>query len=791
MALHRVHARAPAALRLAPHGLLALLCGGLLAALAAAAPVAGAAGAAVAAALAAGGCALRGRAGPALALLGAAVALAGWAWGTARLAATAAPRLDLPARASGAVVVDATPVPDGRGGVRARAVASGLALEPGGPVPDGTRLLLDLDDGRSPPGLGDRLRVEGRMRPAADRDDPGWWRRWLARQAIAGRLRPDVATPDGRRGGPAGLRDRWRRWTAASAGAGLEGDRRELVRGMALGGGAGLSQEAADAFRDAGLWHLLAVSGQNVTVVAVAALALLMAAGLRRRAAVAGAAAVMAAYCLACEGGASVGRAGIVGGLGLVAELRSSPRERWYLLLAGLALLLAHQPRAIGDPGLQLSFAAVAGLFTIAPPLAAWLRGWLPGRVADLAAMAGAAGLATAPVLVWQFGRLSLAGLALNVVAVPLAAPVVVLALAGIAAGALLPAAGVALAWVAGLGAAALLAAARAAAAIPGAAVDVPGWAGPLLVPLGVAPPLVARALGPGEGGARLRALPWRALAVAAAAAAAAALAGWALTRPGPPPPWPAAPAVTALDVGQGDAILLRSPEGAAALVDAGPPGPPAPVAAALARLGVRRLDALILTHDSLDHVGGGIAVLDRVDVGVVLHEPAPEDGFAPAHRRVTDAARARGVPVGELRAGSRLTAGRWGLRVLSPARGRVAGQDPNPASLVALASADGLDVLLTADAESDALARLSLPRVDVLKVSHHGSEDPGLAPVLGRLRPAAALISAGEGNPFRHPRPETLAALAAAGVAAWRTDRSGDVTATASGPGVAVAASR
>ena len=128
---------------------------------------------------------------------------------------------------------------------------------------------------------------------------------------------------------------------------------------------------------------------------------------------------------------------------------------------------------------------------------------------------------------------------------------------------------------------------------------------------------------------------------------------------------------------------------------------------------------------------------------------------------------------------------------MLSPARGRVAGQDPNPASLVALASADGLDVLLTADAESDALSRLTLPRVDVLKVSHHGSEDPGLGPVLARLRPAAALISAGEGNPFRHPRPETLAALAVAGVAAWRTDRSGDVTATASGTGVAVAPSR
>lgn len=783
----RGHPRAPARLRITPHALLVAWCAGLLVALTAGAPL----GPVAAATAVAGGSAIvaaaRRRAGPALALLAAALALAGWAWGTARLAATEAPRLELPARASGTAVIDATPVPDGRGGWRARAVAEAIVVDEGRAVPAGTRLLLDIDVAADPPELGARVRLQGRLRPAAGAGAPGWWRRWLARQSIAARMRPASLRVVGRRGGLQGLRDGWRRWTAAHAGAGLDGDRGALVRGMALGGGAGLSEGAADAFRDAGLWHLLAVSGQNVAVVAVATLGLLTALGVRRRPAVAGAAAAMVAYCLACEGGASVARAGIVGGLGLLAELRSAPRERWYLLLAGLALLLAHQPRAIGDPGLQLSFAAVAGLFLIAPPLAAWFRGWVPGRVADLAAMAGAAGLATAPVLVWQFGRLSLAGLALNVVAVPLAAPVVVLALAGMVAGAVVPVGGVALAWVAGLGAQALLLASRAAAAIPGAAVDLPAGAAPLLIPLAAAPPLLALALAPG-GPARLRRVPWIAVGLAAAALLAG---GWALLRPGPPPPWPAAPALTALDVGQGDAILLRSPEGAAALVDAGPPGEPAPALRALERLGVGRLDALVLTHDSLDHVGGGEDLLRRLDVGMVLHEPAPADGFAPAHRRVTEAARAAGVPVRGLRAGSRLAVGGWRVTVLSPERGRAAGQDPNPASLVALASAGGLGVLLTADAESDALARLALSRVDVLKVSHHGSEDPGLADVLARIRPAAAVISAGEGNPFGHPRPETTTALAEAGVGVWRTDLSGDVTVTAAGAGVAVAPSR
>jgi len=164
--------------------------------------------------------------------------------------------------------------------------------------------------------------------------------------------------------------------------------------------------------------------------------------------------------------------------------------------------------------------------------------------------------------------------------------------------------------------------------------------------------------------------------------------------------------------------------------------------------------------------------------VGAVLSPVPPEDGWLPWARAALDDARRRGVPVGELRAGSALRVGPWTVRVLNPRGPRPAGADPNPWSLVALASSGPLEVLLTADAESDALRRLVTGRVDVLKVSHHGSEDPGLPGELARMRPRVALISAGEGNAFRHPRPETLAALAQAGVAAWRTDRSGDVTA-------------
>jgi competence protein ComEC len=215
-------------------------------------------------------------------------------------------------------------------------------------------------------------------------------------------------------------------------------------------------------------------------------------------------------------------------------------------------------------------------------------------------------------------------------------------------------------------------------------------------------------------------------------------------------------------------------------------------VIAALRREGVTRLDALVMTHDSLDHVGGAIDILDRMPVAVVMHPPDPVDGWEPACRAVIAEAAARGVPIREISAGTRFALGTgWSVRVLSPAGARPVGADPNPYSLVAIASSGTFDVLLTADAESDALRRLVTGSVEVLKVSHHGSEDTGLPEVLLRLRPRVALISAGQDNAFRHPRPETLAALSARGVATWRTDRAGDVSVSVNGGTLVVDGSR
>jgi competence protein ComEC len=723
----------------------------------------------------------RGRAGPAAIVLVVAAGAAGWTWGGARLAATAPPALRLPATVAGTLVLDVRPTPDAGGRPRARGTVERLAGRD--PVPRGTHVLVDLPPG--PAGsapAGARVRVTGRLEPAADRSDPGWWHAYVARLTIAGRLRATTAVVVGRRGGVAGLRDGWRGWAQDRVAAGLAGDRAALVRGMALGGGAGLSPDAAQAFRAAGLWHLLAVSGQNVAVVALAALAGLRALGVGRRPAVVVAGLLLAAYCLACDGGASVARAGVAGGLGVLAELRSGARERWYVLLAGLAGLLAVQPRSLGDPGLQLSFAAVVGLFAVAPTLVAWLRGWLPVRLAELAGLTLGAGLATAPVLVWNFGRLSLVGLIVNVAAVPMAGPVVVLALAGLVVGAVVPAAGLALTWIAGLGADLLLLAARAAARVPGATVEPPSAAAVGLIALAAAPPVVGRWLRRPRRPRAARRRPVAALLAAGATVAVAA--GVPLPGGRGAPPWPATPAVTTLDVGEGDAILLRGPGGAAALVDGGPPGPPAPVLAALRRQGVRRLDAVLLTHGDRDHVGGVPEVLAHERIGIVVRPPLPPS--TEALQAITRAAAGRRVPVRSVLAGASVRVGVWRLRVLWPDRPPPAGTAPNDAALVVLASAGRFDALLAADAESPVLLRLPLRPVEVLKVAHHASADPGLPSVLRRLRPAEALVSVGP-NPYGHPVPATLAALRAAGSRVWRTDRSGDVTVRAAPGGDAV----
>jgi competence protein ComEC len=250
------------------------------------------------------------------------------------------------------------------------------------------------------------------------------------------------------------------------------------------------------------------------------------------------------------------------------------------------------------------------------------------------------------------------------------------------------------------------------------------------------------------------------------------------LTRPEPIREPPVGLRVTFLDVGQGDAVLLETRR-ARILVDQGPPEGDA--AQQLRELGIRSLTALVLTHPQRDHVGGAADVIRRIDVAQVLDPDLEATG--PEYEAAIAAAQAREVPVRRIRAGATFRAGGLVLRALWPVDEGTALEDPNLNAVVLVASYGQTDVLLPADAESAVTARLPLPEVEVLKVAHHGSADPGLEGELRELRPRIAVISCGRDNEYGHPTPETLAALEAVpALALYRTDEDGRVVVTSDG---------
>jgi competence protein ComEC len=237
------------------------------------------------------------------------------------------------------------------------------------------------------------------------------------------------------------------------------------------------------------------------------------------------------------------------------------------------------------------------------------------------------------------------------------------------------------------------------------------------------------------------------------------------------------------IDVGQGDAIALRGPAGRWVLVDAGPPaesGDPGahPVVRELARRGVRHLDALVLTHPHLDHIGGATAVLRAFDVGVV-YDPGLPAG-SPEYLEVLELSASEGVPWRAARAGDRIEAAGLVIDVLSPPVGVEPAEDANVTSVVLRVSFGELDVLLTGDAytdvERDVLAGVPSD-LEILKVGHHGSDTSTDSLLLARAHPEVALVSAGRFNRYGHPDPDIIARLEQAGARVWRTDRNGTVS--------------
>ena len=733
----------------APHALAASLAVGLAAA--------NAARVAVSVVVAAGVLALAAAVSPraAVPLFAAALLLAGWWWGSVRVEALDSSVLrGRVGEAELARVVVTGPARRSPFSIRVPADVrhfGDLALR--------ERVLLELPPGRAPP-QGAVLELVATVALPREPEEGFDERAWLHARGVHVVLDGGAWRVVGRRGGVLGLGDRLRAHLAANIAPGVGGERRAVIAGIVLGEDEGLSEPLRDSFRASGLYHLLAVSGQNVAFIAGGVLVAAWLLGISRLVAEAVVLLAIAAYVLAVGWQPSVVRAGVAGALASLAWLAARPRDRWYFLLVGAVLLLAWNPYSLREPGFQLSFAAVAAIFVAVPRLERVLEGYpVPRPVAGVAAVSAACGVVTAPLLWLHFQALPVFAIVANLLAAPVVAPLLGLGLLAAAVEPVLPGAAVALGALNGWLAAYLATCARLVGALPHA--QVTSWAGLAAVSLLVAAPLAWRRLP-----ARRR--PAAALA---AAGALAILVGWRLVPTDLPPP--KGLRMTFLDVGQGDAVLVQTRD-AAVLVDQGPPE--ADVARQLRRLGVRRLSLVVLTHPQRDHVGGAADVLARLRVDAVLDPrlpmPSPDERAA-----LAEAARRR-VPVVVARAGARYRLGRLRLRVLWPAAPGSAGEDPNRRATVLLVSYGEIDALLPADAEGEVTVPLRPPRVEILKVAHHGSADPLLPQLLRLVRPRVAVISVGDGNDYGHPARSTLDALRAADrIRVYRTDVDGRVT--------------
>ncbi len=331
------------------------------------------------------------------------------------------------------------------------------------------RVELELPLGRAPP-QGARIQALAVVRPPRPAQADGGFdeRLWLRRQGVHVVLHVDDWRLVGRRGGLGGAGDRLRAWLRRASAPGLAEERRAVVEGIVLGDDQGLSPSLKTAFRRSGLYHLLAVSGQNVVLIAGGVLALVLLLGLPRAVGHVGALAAIGGYVLAVGPQASVIRAAVAGCAVSIAWLAGRQRDGWHVLLLAAAVLLAWNPYALFDPGFQLSFAAVAAIFVLAPRLAERLEGYpLPEPVRVATAVSAACAVATAPVLALRFGAVPVLGIVANALVEPVVGLLLGLAFAAAAADPVAPGVAAALAWLDGWIAAYVAGCARLVAAVP------------------------------------------------------------------------------------------------------------------------------------------------------------------------------------------------------------------------------------------------------------------------------------------------------------------------------------
>lgn len=560
-----------------------------------------------------------------------------------------------------------------------------------------------------------------------------------------------------------------------------------IVAAILIGDRTGLPEEVRERLQAAGTYHVIAISGGNIAILAAIVLGVVALAGVRGRGAAALAIGALTAYAAVVSAGPSVWRATLMAIVYLAARVldhRTPPRQA---VAMAAALMVALNPLDLRDAGFLLTFGATVALLEGARRGSALAsRRGLARFVAGSVVATLAVEAALLPVSAQVFSRITLAGLVLNLIAVPAMTAVQIAGLVVVVASGV--------EWLAAPAAALAHAAAT---VLVGSArlVDVAPW-------------LTARVPAPGPA---LLVAYYAALAAVLLApradvrrAAAVSLVGVLGAMIGGPSAWRAWATsastlrLTMFDVGQGEAMLLEAPGSEPLMIDAG--GAPfgtsgfdvgaRVLAPALWARGVGSIGALLITHGDPDHLGGAPALV-RDFVPRALWEGIQVPAHAPMAALI-DQARAAGAAVRALRAGDAFTYGAARLRVLHPPepdweRPRVRNDD----SVVVEVVYRDVAILLTGDVSADVeraiLPQLTPAPVRVLKVAHHGSRTSSSRELLEAWRPQYALVSAGRGNTFGHPAPQVLERLEAIGATVLRTDRHGQITVETDGRQVRV----
>ncbi len=662
---------------------------------------------------------------------------------------------------------------------------------------------------------GDRVQAGGRLDPLPA--DDGGYGTYLRRIGVAATLRARSLDRLGSDGSTASGIEAARRASGEALTRSLPEPEAGLAAGILIGLRDRVDRDLAAAFTTAGVSHVVAISGWNIAIVGSLVGALVRGRMGRRSRSVVTLVAIVA-YTVAAGASPSVVRAAAMAAVVLLARESGRAGAAATALGWAVVLLLVADPRTVTDAGFQLSVLATAGLIAWATPITERLRTWhggrLPGWLAESLGVSFAAEAATLPLVLAGFGRFAVLAPVVNLVVVPLVPPAMAAGTIALIGGWLTQAgAPGAVAVILGLPGwlvlAIMVALVRTAAALPFASITLaPPWgsvAG-VLVAVAVlgaikgrhrlssirspteprAPDRPARPTTASKPPATANVRRRRAIRFLAASLAMSLVVILlaAANRPD------GQVRVTVLDVGQGDAILVEGGRGGRLLVDGGP-DPDRLLVALDARLPPwdRRIDLLVLTHPHEDHVAGLALLLERYRVGRTF-EPGMI-GPGPGYRAWQAALRGLGLQPDRLATGDRFELDQIRFHVLWPDPGKVprepadGGTAINNVSIVLLGEVGRERFLLAGDIEEEIdpilLAR-ELPRVDLLKIAHHGSRTSSTGAFLDAVRPRIAVASAGAGNPYGHPTRATLDRVAARGATVLRTDLNGSVEVTFDG---------